>query len=48
LVGLLMALVMGRLKFSATIPFGSALVVATMIAMVTGQRILDWLAKLYS
>ena len=48
LVGLLMALVMGRLKFSATIPFGSALVVATMSAMVTGQRILDWLAKLYS
>jgi leader peptidase (prepilin peptidase) / N-methyltransferase len=48
LVGLLMALVMGRLRLSATIPFGSALVVATMIAMVTGQRVLDWLAKLHS
>ena len=48
LVGLLMALVMGRLKLSETIPFGSALVVATMTAMVAGQRILDWLARLYS
>jgi leader peptidase (prepilin peptidase)/N-methyltransferase len=47
LVGLLMALVMGRLKGGQTIPFGSALVVATMVAMVWGHSILDWMAKLY-
>lgn len=48
LVGLLMALVMGRLKSGDTIPFGSALVVATVVAMVSGQGIIDWLAKLYT
>jgi len=48
LIGLLMALAMGRLKSGGTIPFGSALVVATMVAMVGGQRALDWLAKLYA
>jgi len=47
LVGLLMALVMGRLKGGQTIPFGSELVVATMVAIVAGQGILDWMAKLY-
>jgi prepilin signal peptidase PulO-like enzyme (type II secretory pathway) len=47
LVGLLMALAMGRLKLNATIPFGSALVVATMVAVIAGQGILDWMAKLY-
>jgi len=47
LVGLLMALVMGRLKSGQTMPFGSALVVATMVAMVWGHSILDWVAKLY-
>jgi leader peptidase (prepilin peptidase)/N-methyltransferase len=47
LVGLVMALVMGRLKGGQTIPFGSALVVATMIAILAGHRILDWMAKLY-
>jgi leader peptidase (prepilin peptidase)/N-methyltransferase len=48
MVGLLMALVMGRLKGGETIPFGSALVVATVVAMVAGQSIIDWLAGLYS
>jgi leader peptidase (prepilin peptidase) / N-methyltransferase len=48
MVGLLMALLMGRLKSGETIPFGSALVVATMGAMIAGQDIIDWLAKLYS
>jgi leader peptidase (prepilin peptidase)/N-methyltransferase len=47
-VGLLMALLMGRLKLTATMPFGSALVVATVVAMVAGQSIIDWLARLYS
>jgi prepilin signal peptidase PulO-like enzyme (type II secretory pathway) len=47
-VGLLMALLMGRLKSGETIPFGSALVVATVVAMVAGQSIIDWLAGLYS
>ena len=47
-VGLLMALLMGRLKSGETIPFGSALVVATVVAMVAGQSIIDWLARLYS
>jgi len=47
-VGLLMALAMGRLKGGQTIPFGSALVVATMVAIVAGQGILDWMAKLYA
>lgn len=47
LVGLLMALVMGRMKGGQTIPFGSALAIATMIAMLLGNRILDWLARLY-
>jgi len=46
-VGLLMALVMGRLKGGQTIPFGSALAVATMVAVVMGRSILDWMAKLY-
>ena len=46
-VGLLMALAMGRLKGGQTIPFGSALVAATMVAIVGGQDILDWMAKLY-
>ena len=48
MVGLLMALAMGRLKGGETIPFGSALVVATAAAMVVGQSIIDWLARLYS
>ncbi|MBN2098798.1 MAG: prepilin peptidase [Dehalococcoidia bacterium] len=48
IVGLLMALLMGRFKGGETIPFGSALVVATLIAMVAGQSIIDWLARLYS
>jgi len=48
MVGLLMALAMGRLKAGETIPFGSALVVATAAAMVVGQSIIDWLARLYS
>jgi prepilin signal peptidase PulO-like enzyme (type II secretory pathway) len=48
MVGLLMALLMGRLKTGETIPFGSALVVATVVAMVAGQSIIDWLARLYS
>jgi prepilin signal peptidase PulO-like enzyme (type II secretory pathway) len=46
-LGLLMALAMGRLKGGQTIPFGSALVVATMVAIVAGQGIIDWMAKLY-
>jgi len=48
MVGLLMALVMGRLKGGETIPFGSALVVATVVAIFAGQSIIDWLAGLYS
>ena len=48
MVGLLMALLMGRLKSGETIPFGSALVVATVVAMVAGQSIIDRLARLYS
>lgn len=48
MVGLLMAVLMGRLKSGDTMPFGSALVVATVVAMVAGQGIIDWLAKLYS
>lgn len=47
-VGLVMAVLMGRLKSGETIPFGSALVVATLIAMMAGQEIIDGLAKLYS
>jgi leader peptidase (prepilin peptidase)/N-methyltransferase len=46
-VGLLMALPMGRLKGNQTMPFGSALVVATMVSMLWGHTILDWVAKLY-
>ena len=48
MAGLLMAVLMGRLKTGETIPFGSALVVATLVAMIAGQDIIDWLAKLYS
>jgi leader peptidase (prepilin peptidase)/N-methyltransferase len=47
-VGLLMAVLMGRMKLTATMPFGSALVVATVIAMVAGQNMIDWFARLYS
>jgi leader peptidase (prepilin peptidase)/N-methyltransferase len=46
-IGLLMAVVMGRVKGGETIPFGSALVVATMITIPVGQRIVDWLADFY-
>jgi leader peptidase (prepilin peptidase)/N-methyltransferase len=47
-IGLLMAVLMGRLKGGETIPFGSALVVATLVAMIAGQDIVDRLARLYS
>ena len=47
-VGLLMALALGRLKGGETMPFGSALVVAAVVAMVVGQSTIDWLARLYS
>jgi leader peptidase (prepilin peptidase)/N-methyltransferase len=46
-VGLLMALLMGRLKTGQTIPFGSALAVATMAAVVAGEGIVDWMAGFY-
>lgn len=45
-IGLLMALLMGRLKSGQTIPFGSALAVATMAAIVAGEAALDRLAVL--
>ena len=48
IVGLVMALAMGRLKGGDTMPFGSALVIATVIAMVAGQHLMDWLVRLYS
>lgn len=47
-VGLVLALSMGRLKEGETIPFGSALVVAALVAMLAGQNIIDWLGRLYT
>ncbi len=43
-IGLVMALLMGRLKTGQTIPFGSALAVASMVAIVAGEAILKRLA----
>ncbi len=40
-IGLVMALLMGRLKAGQTIPFGSALAVASMVAIVAGKALLD-------
>ncbi len=42
-IGLLMAVLMGRLKTGQTIPFGSALAVASMVAIMAGKAFLDWL-----
>ncbi len=46
-IGLLRALVMGRMKGGETIPFGSALVIAAMFTMLLGNSINDWLARVY-
>ncbi len=43
-IGILMALLMGRLKTGQTIPFGSALAVASMAAIVAGEAVLELLA----
>lgn len=43
-IGLVMALLMGRLRTGQTIPFGSALAVASMVAIVAGEAVMDRLA----
>lgn len=43
-IGLVMALLMGRLKTGQTIPFGSALAVASLAAILAGKAIVDRLA----